>query len=519
MANVFSPKPRHVVPSFRMFADTVALGELDPTTTDAPAQIPIDFESRVADWALEPSVGLAGDIISAALISGDRSVPQIAEAARFVLDHPGASSLAQRGAAQGILTNERPTKQQSTLLPRLGAFLEENNKQEIYRRIHELKAALVRFGDNPIALTELARLYLIVGSQSRAKKSVKMALSLAPYNRYVLRSAARLLARCDDAEQAFHLLQGNPRTQGDPWLASAGLAMAGLIGKERSVTKSAFRMLASSNLSPFSLAELRAGVGSVELMNGDRKRSRSLLKSSLEDPNDNTLAQVEWALSVDKLFDVDVSSFDVSRTFEALALEAYNQQQWVDVIRHCESWFMDMPFASRPVAMGSHVATVVLEDFQAAQVFCQAGLVASPYDPALINNYAYALALDDKPDEALRVLDSINVTTVEELRLKIVLGATRGLAYFRSGRMNEGRVLYKAAIDAAKGFQDLSLRQSAILNFAREEVLAGYRLHESVVDSIRGLKIEQRFVTTRILRDKVLNLIEGATSREADTTS
>jgi hypothetical protein len=169
--------------------------------------------------------------------------------------------------------------------------------------------------------------------------------------------------------------------------------------------------------------------------------------------------------------------------------------------------------------MGAHVATVVLEDFEAAQLFCQAGLLASPHDPILINNYAYALALDGKADEALRVLDSINLATVEEVRSKIILGATRGLAYFRSGRINEGRVLYTAAIDAAKGVQDLSLRQSALLNFAREEVLAGCRLHENVVDSIRGLKIEQRFVTTRILRDRVVNLIEGATSRDADTTS
>src|SRR5207247_198711 len=96
MANVFSPKTRHVVPGFRTFADTVALGELQPTKTGAPFQIPIDFEQKAAEWQLGPSVGLAGEIISAALIAGNRSLPQITEAAQFVLDNPGASSSAQQ---------------------------------------------------------------------------------------------------------------------------------------------------------------------------------------------------------------------------------------------------------------------------------------------------------------------------------------------------------------------------------------------------------------------------------------
>ena len=73
--------------------------------------------------------------------------------------------------------------------------------------------------------------------------------------------------------------------------------MAGLIGEHRRVMKTASPLLTSGDFSPFSLAELRAGAGSIELMEGDRRRSRRLLQSSLEAPNDNALAQVEWALS------------------------------------------------------------------------------------------------------------------------------------------------------------------------------------------------------------------------------
>ena len=73
--------------------------------------------------------------------------------------------------------------------------------------------------------------------------------------------------------------------------------MAGLVEKSHIVLKDAKRILMSERFSPFSLTELRAGVGSVELLAGDRRRSRRLFEASLEDPNDNSLAQVEWGLS------------------------------------------------------------------------------------------------------------------------------------------------------------------------------------------------------------------------------
>lgn len=509
MANVFVSKDRHVVPNFRRFGDTVALGELDSAEDAAPDPVQIDFQSRIAEWSLEPSVGLAGDIVSAALVSGDASHPQILDAASFVLDHEDVSSRSLVTAAQTILKRQRPTKERTDLLPRLTTFLAEHNRHKIYRRIRSLKAATARFGADPVSLTELARLYLIVGHEEKAKKSIGIALALAPHNRFVLRSAARLLAHCDDAERAYDLLSRNVRTSGDPWLVSAQLAMAGLVGKTARAIKPAARLLTSGDFSPLSLTELRAGLGSAELLDGDRRRSKRLLQACLEKPNDNTLAQVEWALSRDRLFDFNPGAFEVSRNFEALALEAFNQERWLDVIRHCESWLMDMPFASRPVMMASHVATVVLDDFNAAQLFCQAGLMATPNDPLLVNNYAYALALDGEPDEALNVLDGLPLSTVDDHNAKVWLTATRGLAYFRAGRILEGRLKYAEAMEAAQRIGDPSASHLAILNYVREELIADQPIPESILARARDLKVGKRAVTTQILKNKVIALIDA----------
>lgn len=293
--------------------------------------------------------------------------------------------------------------------------------------------------------------------------------------------------------------------------------MAGVIGRAGNVVKPAARILASDKFSPGSLTELRAGVGSVELLGGDRRRSKRLLQASLEDPNDNALAQIEWALSLDRMFDVDVGSFDVSRNYEALALEAYNQQNWSSVIRHCESWLMDMPFASRPVMMASHVATLVLDEPGAAVLFCQAGRLATPRDPQLVNNSAYALALDGRPEDALEVLDEIPLSTVEDERAKVYLTATRGLVSFRLGRIPEGRLFYAAAIEAANHVEEPSFRQLAILNYAREELLVKQPLPQSMIDGIRSLKIDSRAAPTQIFRDRVVALIDAASAKSATT--
>ena len=490
-----------------------------PASSAVPDPVRIDFRSRLAEWNAERTVGLAGDIVSAALISNETDLRAIDEAATFIVAHSDICSSSLTSTAHQVLTRDQPMPAYSVRLPRLAIFLESNSRQKTYRKIHALKNATTRFGNDPILFAELARLYLIVGNEERAKKNMAIAISLAPDNRYVLRSAARLYAHCDEAERGFDLLHRNPRSRYDPWLVSAKLAMAGLVEKSNMILKGAGRILESDKFSPFSLTELRAGVGSVRLLDGDRRRSKRLFQASLQHPNDNSLAQVEWGLSKDPLFDVDLNSYDVSRNYEALALEAFNKQQWTSVLRHCEDWLMDTPFTNRPTMMASHVASVVLNDFNAAKSFCRASRLASPDDPQVANNYAYALALDGQPGEALKVLDEVELSGVEKAQTRVCLTATRGLAYFRSGRINEGRESYATAIEAAKSVDDLDFRQMAVLNYAREEFIARQPVPASFTDEIRGLKITPRAVTTQILKDKVVTLLDAASATSGSASS
>jgi tetratricopeptide (TPR) repeat protein len=509
MANSFAPTSRHVLPNFRRFSDTVVLGELAPAGAKAPPALPANLDEILASWANSPTVAVAADLLSAAVVLG-ASLPEVEEAAGYVLERPDEVSLPLRSVAKRLT---RPAKdssegENSTSLPRLVSLLDTDRKERIYHRIARLKSSTKQFSNNPILYAELARLYLILGQDVRAMRNMQIALTLAPHNRFILRSAARMFTRLGQADRAFDLLRRNPLTRRDPWLASAELAVAGVTGRDAHLIKRATTLINSGDFSPASLAELTSGIASFELLNGDRRQSRKLFKKALIAPNANTLAQTEWAMSRDRLFDFDVKAFDVSRNYEALALEAYNRGEWSSAVEHCESWFVDTPLSKRPILMASHLASVVLEDYATSQLFCQVGLLTQPHDPQLLNNYAYALALGGDPDGALAVIATVpSRSSIDDLRMQACLLATEGLAFFRKGHIGEGRHKYLESIELTSKVTDPSFRQLALLNYVREEVIAGQELPTGLVDDVKGMKIDRRVPTLLILRDKVVDLI------------
>jgi tetratricopeptide (TPR) repeat protein len=507
MANIFEQKPRHVVPNFRRFSDTAELGELGLARREQGNALPFDLGDLVRAWEAERSLGLAGDVLSAAIVAGMTKVDAAREAAEFILEQEGVVSSVQQELARGVLgANESITSGHGGELPHLSAFLDAHDG--MYERIQRTRRRTIRFPGDPIPFVELARLYSILGLAEKAKKNIRIALAIAPDNRFVLRCAARLFAHYGDIERAHDLLWRNLRTLEDPWLCSAELALASLLGRHGGMIKRGRALIASKKFSPFSLAELSSGLATIELREGNRRRSRDLFRLALVDPNDNALAQVEWAFSRDRLFDLDLEAFDVKRNFEALALEAFRQQEWARVIEQAEAWFMDMPFARRPVMMGSHVASVVLDDYKKAQLFARAGLVAHPGNAQLLNNYAYALALDGKADDALAVLDGVSLSEADELSTRVCLTATRGLAHFRKGEVEQGRRLYEAAIDAASKIPNVNYRHLALVNYAREEILSGQAVSDVVIEKVKGIRLDRGAVTLGILKEKVLSLYE-----------
>ena len=331
MANALPPKNRYLVPNFRSFRPTVSLGEVDGLDVSrARRLVRTDFAERVAAWRRGRALGVAGDVLSAAQVSSGVDLETVNEAAGFVIEHAHQSprpllDVARRALghwSQAEASGDGDGGRRRVESP----ILDEDERRRTYENIHAAKRTVGRFGNNAVLFTELARLYLTLGNEKRAIRNVEIALALAPDNRYILRSAARTFAHCGDTERGFELLMRSPRVRRDPWLTSAALAMAGVIGRSSRVMKAATGLLKNGDFAALSLAELRAGVGSVELLAGNQRRAKRLLRASLEQPTDNSLAQVEWGLSVEPLFELDLSAVDATRYYGSTGLGSVPEQ-------------------------------------------------------------------------------------------------------------------------------------------------------------------------------------------------
>lgn len=504
MSTFFEIKDRRVVPNFRSFKKTIELGELNSNAIATDLFQKDDLTSYYKDFFDDKTVGNAGDLLSAAVVNNILDAPSVIEAAKFIYDNQDISSVLQISIAEKVLNIRK--KKNKPNIDTIEDLLELGSLPLIHDRIRRIKLDIRHFERNPFLYTELARLYSIIGQKDSAIRNVIIAKSLAPHNRYVLRSYARLMAHFGDIEAAHDILKSNNATRHDPWLLASEIAFASLRNKSSNFLKIGNELISSKNFSSFNTSELASSIGTVELFNGNRKKSKSLLQSALISPNDNSLAQIEWINNKEDFFDLDITKIAIDNKFEALTLDSYDSMQWELVVKNAEKWFIDMPFAKRPIMYGHHSASFFLDDQETAIKFCKVGLISSPNDPQIMNNIAYSYAMNNNASLAFNYLNKIDITSVKEEHTRICLLATTGLAYFRSGLPDLGREFYLKAIQEAKNKNQNYYSTMALLNITREEILLKSNMAKKFYD--QAMKIETGdSVDLRFLKDRIKDLM------------
>lgn len=505
MSAFFENIDRKVIPNFRSLRKTVQLGELDIHRIKIEVFDKGDLQEYISDFEQNRTLAYAGDLVSAAIVNNVLENSDVIDAAKFIFKNEAVSTVSQIQLAAKILKIKIPTAPKNNI-NKIEEFIELNDGDVIRGNIRNLKQEILRFGANPFFYTELARLYSIIGQKESAKKSILIAKHIAPNNRYILRSFARLMAHFNDIEQAHDALRKNIITKFDPWLLASEIAFASLRKKQSNLIKNGNELINSKKFNAFSLSELASSIATVELLHGSRKKSLSLFQTALISPNDNSLAQVEWANNKADLFDLDVNEFAVQNSSEAVTLGNFYNEDWDKAVENAEKWFIDMPFAKRPIIFGSHAAGFYLEDYDTAVKFCKAGLISNPNDPQLINNIAYSYALNNDPINAFHYLDKIDFNLVKEDHTKICLMATRGLAYYRMKLPEKGREDYLSALLEAKRKNYKHYYDMALMHFTREEILLGQEGDE-LFEQVKNISDKDDGAVS-IMKKRVIHLKE-----------
>lgn len=514
MANIFEHRNRHLVPNWRSFGRTAVLGELASyqVTTDNRDRYEID--GYIIDFKLNRSVIHASDLLSAAIANNSSTDREVIEAARFILARSSIASKSQVLLAERVMTKPQT---ENLLAEYQEAYLRKlehlYDRTPFYQRIHAVKNRIKKYPRNAVLYVELARYYSILGEESRALDAMRLALHLAPNNRYVLRCATRLYAHCNSEDNNLigiihDKLCHNQYVKYDPWLLSAEIAIATMRKRHSKLIKHGKLLIKTGQVKPGGFTELASSIGTTEMLYGSTRKSSEFFQLALLEPNDNTLAQIEWAMQKDKQLRLERCQQDVVINFEADAIEHYYSGEHVLAIEDTANWLLDQPFSKRPVLFGANLACTIMKDQESAIAFLKAGLISHPDDPQLLNNIAYSYALSNRPNMALEQLSMIrsehNLDTVTGICIK----ATRGLARFRKGEVEEGRRLYLEAIEDTKSANKQLLNWIAILNYAREEILVQSKHVDSILQVVEQIPELEENLEVQALKKDVLGLIK-----------
>jgi tetratricopeptide (TPR) repeat protein len=469
MAGISEDRNRQVIPRWRSFAATRELGELAPSQQSSVVRYTAEtVDDLVLDWKDHPSLSVASSLVSVAFSLGLNQVA--VDAARFVFSHdlapPSAHSIAAlylREAGVSLRPSESRDYPADADEAHLLCF------PDFYPQIHETRQQLRIFPRNPILWGNLARLYTILGLPDKAGRAMRVALSMSPGNRFILRAASRLMLHQGEKDRAHQLLVKAPSVRLDPWVLSAEIATAAVNRRTSKNLKTARRMLEAENHCPFHLSELASALGTLEAIAGNVKGSRKLILKSLSHPSENSVAQAAWLAR--NVGGITVAETNISLSAEAKAWVAWRAAKWDTALAETHRWQLDQPFSSRPAALGSHIAETVLEDYPQAIRFAEDGLRSNPEDLILLNNLAFALAQNGQFEKAEDVIKTIDLPNVDASN-RVVLLATQGLIAFRASRPDHGRTLYAEAIHSARAFKDWR-GPAARIHLALEELRIG----------------------------------------------
>ena len=487
MAFVNIELDRKVVPNWRPFQETSYLGEL--SFCYAPSgNYHYPIEEYINSWRENRHILFASELLSAAVSNDQLNNDIVKDAASYIIQNKNIANSAQIELAETIL--ESPEIENVEI--GIDKILEKLSQiQDIQIKIKQLKYEINKFPYNPILYVEIARNYIMLGQNDKAILNMNIALHLAPNNRYVTRSAVRMYIHLDDMELAHNVITSNSTFKYDPWLLAPEISLKLMMNKSSNFIKQA-RNLLNQDVSPFYITELASSLGTLEYYYGGKRKSRDLFCQSLIMPNDNSLAQAEWAFLKQIPIRIKRETVEsVKRNHEAQSLYSYYVGDYNRALEETVDWLSDSPFSEEATLRGSSIAYNFLKKYDIAARILNIGLKAHPGDPVFLNNLAYTLALDNKVDEAQKRMDELQRISRFDMdeSTAVCMKATQGLIAYRKGKIEDGRRLYLEAINDSKELKDYreEYNWKAILNYFREELRIADDIPDNVMSIIDGI--------------------------------
>jgi hypothetical protein len=466
-----------------------------------PSQSDEYFRQLVKEFEDSSDLYVAAEIISAAAASLIEEDPAIDRAAKIILaDNRAPASLV-------AAVQERGRDRRAAWK---GEGLRTDPEGEARKDVGRLRAILVREPRNSIRRVDLSLAHAILGEEQKALDQMTAALGLAPDSRFVLRSATRLFVHVKEHDRALRALHKSQRLAHDPWLLAAEMSTSQAAGKKIQTIRVAREMLTSQDFSPHALSELGSELATQEIYSGRDKVARRLFEAAMREPNENAVAQAQWAAKKGRL-DFDTSVLEVERAFEARSRVSASQGEWDDAVQNGLDWLRDQPFARDAALFTSYWAGTGLADYRITAEVSEQGLRVHPNDAMLNNNAAFAYANLDELAAARRAFGKLPKASSSEYTP--TFRATEGLILYREGALDLAREAYAGAIRKFRSSRESDSEAVATLQRAIEEIRIDPRsiyAADAAADFRNSIKELRSAIVPALLRQ-----LENAVTRAA----
>jgi len=460
---------RQVIPRWRDLSATIEHREVGATRRLPLGPVPAhDLEgltARSREFQTHRSLSFAADLLSASIVVG--VTPDTRDAAQLVVADAASPAMLTQ-TARWILRQADEVTDATT------AATEPSDERRL--DIARLRRGLRANPRNAVRWAELARNYVNEGHQHKAESAIKISVSMAPYDRYILRSAVRLWVHFSQPQEAARTLRhARSVVLADPWLLATEIAASSETQIPSRNIKRGREMVDGAFHPPIALSELTSALATIEMQAGSDRKARKLFRSALVDPNENSVAQAEWASG--RLSGLDLGDEQMGLSAEARARRFADDDDIDAALRATWEWLADQPFSTAPATFGSYLASMCGR-FQDGVTFAEAGLRPNPRNALLLNNLAFSQANLGDLEAATATLD---MPTEIEGAMRPTLTATRGFVAIRSGDAERGRTLYRQAIDTMP--TDVN-RLRAELMLAAEEARLGAPEGDTLVAAV-----------------------------------
>ena len=170
-------------------------------------------------------------------------------------------------------------------------------------------------------------------------------------------------------------------------------------------------------------------------------------------------------------------------------------------------WFYSEPFSLRPLRAATYAASII-DNYSEAEKFARLGLNIDRSDVELGNNLVYALACQDKFEEAQQRLHEIlshEKNSTGKASYHTV--ANFALLHYRAGLTKEGENLYRLCLSMLEDSNHSESRALATVTMAKEALLANAPNASELLEEAKKITSSSRSNGAIKMLERITNIV------------